>query len=63
MQTINKEKKEQVHIDKSEWLLLKANPNYTQLIEDIEDRLELKQAIKGTKSFVAFDDYDKKRKK
>ena len=63
MQTIHKENKEQIRIDKSEWLLLKANPNYIQLIEDIEDRLELKQAIKETKSFVAFDDYDEKRKK
>ena len=63
MQTIHKEDKEQIRIDKSEWLLLKANPNYIQLIEDIEDRLELKQAIKETKFFIAFDDYDEKRKK
>ncbi len=46
------------------WEELKKNSNYSELIEDIEDRMELEQAIdfekKNGNKFVDFDSYDKK---
>lgn len=49
------------------WNDLKVNPYFSELIEDIEDRAELENAIsehkKSGQKLVSIDDYLKKRKK
>jgi hypothetical protein len=49
------------------WNEMKNNPYYSELIEDIEDRIELEEAIKEHKmsgqKMINIDDYLKKRKK
>lgn len=58
-------KKDKVIFTRDIWEELRNNPNYSELIEDIEDRMELEQAIKEQKvngdKLLSFDDYDKKR--
>ena len=57
-------KKDKVIFTRDLWEELRKNSNYTELIEDIEDRMLLEHAIKEHKQsgdkFYDFDDYDKK---
>ena len=58
-------KKDKVIFTREIWEELRKNFNYSELIEDIEDRMELELAIKeqkeGREKFIDFDAYDKKR--
>ncbi len=58
-------KKDKVIFTRDLWEELKKNSIYSELIEDIEDRMDLEAAIKEQKKsgnkFVDFDDYDKIR--
>ena len=58
-------KKDKVIFTRELWEELKKNSIYSELIEDIEDRMELELAIKEQKKsgnkFVNFDNYDKIR--
>ena len=58
-------KKDKVIFTRDLWEELKKNSIYSELIEDIEDRMELEEAIteqkKSGNKFVNFDDYDKLR--
>ena len=56
-------KKDKIIFTRDIWEELRKNSNYSELIEDIEDRMELENAIEeqsGSK-FIDFDDYDKIR--
>lgn len=58
-------KKDKIIFTRDIWEELRKNSNYSELIEDIEDRMELENAItehneSGSK-FTNFDEYDKKR--
>ncbi|MDQ3021599.1 MAG: hypothetical protein M3R36_13675 [Bacteroidota bacterium] len=58
-------KKDKVIFTRDLWEELKRNSIYSELIEDIEDRMELEEAIKEQKKtgnkFANFDNYDKIR--
>jgi len=60
-------KKDRVTFTRDIWEELRKNSAYSELVEDIEDRMELENAIKEHKEsgekFVDFDDYDNKRMK
>ena len=57
--------KDKVIFSRDTWEELKQNPIYSELIEDIEDRMELEQAIsenvKAGNKLIDFDVYDKSR--
>jgi hypothetical protein len=59
--------KDKVIFSRDTWEELKKNPVYSELIEDIEDRMELEQAIsendKSGNKLINFDDYDNRRMK
>ncbi len=59
--------KDEIILTRDLWEELRKNSTYAELIEDIEDRLELENAIKVHKDtgekFENFDDYDKRRMK
>jgi hypothetical protein len=59
--------KDKVTFTRDLWEELRKNSSYSELIEDIEDRMELESAIKTQKDsgeeFEDFDDYDRRRMK
>jgi hypothetical protein len=59
--------KDKVIFSRDTWEELKKNPIYSELIEDIEDRMELEKGIddheKSGSKILDFDEYDKNRMK
>ena len=59
--------KDKVIFSRDIWEELKKNTNYSELIEDIEDRIELEEAIEHHKKnggkFTEFRKYDNQRLK
>jgi hypothetical protein len=57
--------KDKIIFTREIWEELRNNPIYTELIEDIEDRMELENAIKEQKKsnedFIDFEVHDKER--
>jgi uncharacterized protein YlaI len=57
--------KDKIIFTRDIWEELRNNPIYTELIEDIEDRMELENAIKEQKKsnedFIDFEVHDKER--
>lgn len=60
-------RRDKVIFSRETWEELKNNPVYSELIEDIESRMELEDAIeehkKSGEALKDFDDYDNKRMK